>query len=66
MATILNFPAAATRDRSSEPSLEPQCSAEIVIFPGIRYEHWDEGEAPKPTKAKRRKGRARDTLILED
>lgn len=38
-----------------------EASAEIVFFPGIRYERWT--EEPKPVKKSRRR---RDRLKLDD
>jgi hypothetical protein len=53
MATILSF-RASERSRS----IAPAGGAEIIIFPGIRYEYWAPADAePKRTKAKPRKGR---------
>lgn len=47
MATILKFDAAERVQNPSEPRrLRLQKSAEIVIFPGVRYEYWPEPEAP--------------------
>jgi len=37
-------------------------SAEIVFFPGVRYERHDKGEASKPKKPRRS---SRDTLDLD-
>lgn len=44
MATILQFrqTVPATRSESSDGLVT---GAEIIIFPGIRYERWDEGDA---------------------
>lgn len=61
MATILEFksaprPAAA----SAFAAIQAGISAEIVFFPGVRYERHEDGEA-NTKKAKRR----RDTLELE-
>lgn len=38
--------------------------AEIVFFPGVRYERWKE-EAAMPAKP-RRKAKKRDKIILKD
>jgi hypothetical protein len=61
MATILEFrsvprPAAASALAAAGAGV----SADIVFFPGVRYERHDEGDA-KPKKGKPR----RDTLELE-
>jgi hypothetical protein len=61
MATILEFRSVARRKPASVPA--PQRSghlAEIVLFPGVRYERPVE-KAKKPKKSKRR----RDTLELQ-
>lgn len=45
MATILKF---AAPERPADPTprrLRARQSAEIVIFPGVRYEYWQEPEA---------------------
>lgn len=48
MATILEFKAGS--DFSPKPAklrLRGRArSAEIVIFPGVRYERWEDGQAP--------------------
>lgn len=47
MATILKFDAAERVHNPTEPRrLQVEKSAEIVIFPGVRYEYWLEPEAP--------------------
>ncbi|MGD9804748.1 MAG: hypothetical protein AB7E81_23210 [Hyphomicrobiaceae bacterium] len=43
MATILEF--RASDERFLRPRHHKSGSAEIVIFPGIRYERWREREA---------------------
>ena len=59
MATIVEFKSTPRR----EPSLTTKmCGpADIVFFPGVRYERNPEPETPKPKKTKR----DRDTLKLE-
>jgi hypothetical protein len=59
MATIVEFKSASRRG----PALKEKAgvSADIVLFPGVRYERHPEPETPKPKKTKRR----RDTLQLE-
>lgn len=44
MATILEF-RASHDEASSRPSRRRTRTAEIVIFPGVRYERWRDGEA---------------------
>jgi hypothetical protein len=59
MATIVEFRSAPRR---TEPSaLNAGASADIVLFPGIRYERHPEPNEPKPGKGKPR----RDTLQIE-
>jgi hypothetical protein len=64
MATILEFRAGCVR--GSHSARLQGSSAEIVIFPGIRYERWKEGETPAPAQPKIKRQRHRDTLELED
>ena len=59
MATIVEF--RSPLRRAPTPSAMKGGSADIVIFPGVRYEHQSEPEAAKPKKSKR----TRDTLHLE-
>ena len=59
MATIVEF--RSPPRRVPAPSAMNGGSADIVIFPGVRYEHQSEPEAPKPKTTKRR----RDTIQLE-
>ena len=61
MASIISLDAHRSAQRD-----EPQCSGvaqhacEIVIFPGIRYERWeDTTPEPAPSKQGQRKGRKR-------
>lgn len=63
MATILDFRPSTQRASAASGQLARLASAEIVIFPGIRYEHWDAGPAHE---AKPRRKRKRDTLELCD
>jgi hypothetical protein len=62
MADILDFRRSAGRS-SRRPS---GTSAEIVLFPGVRYERWEtapsQAAAEKPKRGRRTK---RDTLDLE-
>ena len=61
MATILEFPARVARVQSPTSEAARQSCADIVIFPGIRYERETE-TAPKRS----RRARHRDLLELED
>lgn len=60
MATILEFPASLARTGSSAHTMAG--SAQVVIFPGVRYERVEIAEA-KPSK---RQAARRDHLELED
>jgi hypothetical protein len=60
MATILEFRSHTMREPAQHHA---GGSAEIVLFPGVRYERWAEDSQPKP---KAKKGRRRDMLELED
>lgn len=58
MATILEF-----RQRSGSRShVLQETPAEIVLFPGIRYERWDDAPPPKARKRAKR----RDRLEIND
>lgn len=67
MATVLDFPAPGTR-AASAARRGGAGSAEIVIFPGIRYEYHDTSEpAETPAKPKtKRSERKRDRLEIAD
>lgn len=45
-------------------------SAEVIVFPGVRYEHWeqsDDGEArPASAEKKRSRDQRRDVLELAE
>lgn len=61
MATILSFrPSQRSSGAAAHSGARPP--AQIVFFPGIRYERWTE-EAAKPKKAKRTR---RDKIELQD
>ena len=64
MATILEFRASPRiGGLAMIATREARASAEIVFFPGVRYERVEEELPPaKPKKSKRR----RDQLELED
>lgn len=58
MATVLKL---HPRPRAERPQ-QRDTSAEIIIFPGVRYERMIDAE---PLKAKRkRRSRKRDTLVI--
>ena len=62
MATILEFRASGD-DVSARPRRRRTRSAEIVIFPGVRYERWREAEAKSEAAVS---GATRDVLKLVD
>lgn len=62
MAKILAF--RASRYETIKVRHRNGSSAEIVIFPGVRYEHWTEPQ-PKKAEAKPKKS-LRDVLKLVD
>lgn len=61
MATILEFPASLARGQSS--GALSGVPAEVVMFPGVRYEQF---EAAQKVAAKKRPSSRRDHLELED
>lgn len=65
MAVILEFRASQSRCAGDAYDTATRSSAEIVFFPGVRYERWEDesGGDVRPSIAK--KGR-RDTLVIED
>ena len=63
MGTIFEFPEAAQRSSGEQTGLSG-CSAEIVIFPGVRYERNENTSAQR--RQQQRVARERDLLELED
>lgn len=61
MATILQF-RASDEEATSRSRRRKGRSAEIVIFPGVRYERWRDTEPQRETKP----GTPRDVLKLVD
>lgn len=62
MATILQF-RASDEEAASRSRRRKGRSAEIVIFPGVRYERWRDAE---PSKETSKPGTPRDVLKLVD
>ena len=62
MATILEF-RASHEEAAQRPRRHKVHSAEIVIFPGIRYERWRDAEGKTDVA---RGGKQRDVLKLVD
>jgi len=61
MATILDF-RSVDRPRGRRGGGTQARTAEVVLFPGVRYERWTE---TAPT-AKKRGRRTRDTIDIND
>lgn len=64
MASILEFRRSPFRYRPLIDQRGANSSADIVLFPGVRYERWSEEEAA--SKPRSRRSRRRDRLDLED
>ena len=62
MATILEF-RASCEDGQAKRARQRKRSAEIVIFPGVRYERWATAEAKVKAEAKPA-GPKRDVLKI--
>ena len=66
MATILEFPLTPIRDRTRLLRLIAPQTAEIVLFPGVRYERWD-GPAPAspeaPVSRRQRKAKRKREML---
>jgi hypothetical protein len=74
MATILEFRPAASRgpqQLSGDPAMSASSSAELIFFPGIRYER-DVAACEQPVRqaaakgARKRRARAHDSIDLPD
>jgi len=63
MAQILSF--RTPESRSSDSVGSRAVSAEVIIFPGVRYERWDEAHAVTSAPAEERRAR-RDVLELAE
>ena len=63
MATILAFRAQSSKANAAPPRLHRAAPADVVIFPGVRYERWD---ATEPAKPRGRRARQRDELELDN
>lgn len=61
MATILAFRHGQRSYSSRSGATSP---AEIVFFPGVRYERWEEPQ--QPAKAAKKRQRRRDRIELDD
>lgn len=66
MASIIEFRRPGFMDRPHGSRSISSVSADVVIFPGVRYErHVDEPE-PEIAKPRSRRSRRRDRLELDD
>jgi len=65
MASILEFRRPELRSATARLGAGRE-SADVVFFPGVRYERWGDASAPEPESPKPRRGRRRDHLDLED
>jgi hypothetical protein len=71
MAKILTF--RSTEPRREETSSSARdgngASAEVIVFPGVRYEHWDEpgdtGSLSASASASKERARAQRRDVLE-
>lgn len=64
MASILEFRQPELQPRHVTAKSEGAVSADIVLFPGVRYERWAEA-GDEPTKSRHRV-RSRDHLDLDE
>lgn len=62
MSLILDFSAHATKSRRRAARGKTAGSAEIVIFPGVRYERYDDA----PVAMQKRRAKQRDRIELPD
>jgi hypothetical protein len=62
MATILEFRSAPRPAPASQFAMESGQMAEIVFFPGIRYERAEEEKTTKPKRTRRQ----HDTIEIEN
>jgi hypothetical protein len=65
MAKILTFhPGELRRDESGVPGAG--ATAEVIVFPGVRYERWDEAsEQPRHESSAKKQARDRHRDVLE-
>ncbi len=65
MASILEFSRSTVRASAPKAHDGARPSAEIVFFPGVRYERASGGPEPAPQEDGRRGHRKRDRIDLE-
>ncbi|MFA5950571.1 MAG: hypothetical protein WC807_09845 [Hyphomicrobium sp.] len=63
MATIIDL--SSRLSRLHHPARAAASSADVVLFPGVRYERWSEDKAASD-QPKARRPRRRDCLDLDD
>jgi hypothetical protein len=66
MAKILNFRSADLRRPESMSVACGSASAEVIVFPGVRYERWDQQSETQAREASTTKRRRRDVLELAE
>jgi len=67
VAKILAFRPAALEREDSGCAASEGASAEVIVFPGVRYEHWENSCEARLRSSKMQKGGAqRDRLELVD
>lgn len=66
MASILEFRRPELRSGTARSSAGGGASADIVLFPGVRYERWDDEAAASASAPRSRPARRRDRLELDD
>jgi hypothetical protein len=59
MATIHRIETATARRKTDKAADSTAASAEIILFPGVRYERWSEAHGVAPQPKSRRKQRDR-------
>lgn len=64
MASILEFKPPAIDVRRASATGAPTATADIVLFPGVRYERW--AESPPDAEKPRCRARRRDHLEFDD
>lgn len=63
MASILEFKRSTYR--ASAQAMRDGATAEIVFFPGVRYERMSDTPEPAPKQKRRRSRRTRDRIDLD-
>lgn len=54
MATILTFRPAAPEPDAGDSAPRATTTAEVIVFPGVRYEHWDDAAGDGDTQSQER------------